>query len=707
MLLTACAGTATPAPTQAPAETPTKAPAKPALEKLKIAFVYVAPIGDLGWTWAHDQGRQMVEKELGDQVETAYIENVPEGPDAERVIRDFVQKGYDLIFTTSFGYMDPTITVAQEFPDKWFVHISGYKTAENVSTVFGRMYQPRFLSGLVAGKMTKSNVIGYVAAYPIPEVIRGINAFTLGVRTANPKAEVRVVWTNTWFGPPEEKEAAEALLDQGADIIAQHQDTTEPQKAAKDRGVLSIGYDSDMSQFVGDTVLTSPVWNWGVKYVDIAKKVLAGTYQSESYWGGMKDGIVDLAPLSPKVPDDVKALVEEYKQKILSGEWDVFCGPIKGQGGKLAVPSGKCMSDAEMLSMDWFVDGVVGEAPGTPPVVEEAAAPAEKIKVAFVYVGPTGDMGWTYAHDQGRLYLEKELGVETAYSELVSEGPDATRVIRDYAEKGYKVIFATSFGYMDSVIEVAKDYPDTIFEHATGYKMAPNVGIYDGRGYQGWYLAGIVAGKMTKNNILGYVAPYPIPEVVRNMNAFTLGARSVNPDVEVHPVWIFTWVDPPKEREAALALLDLGADVIARESDSTEPDKAAEEAGVYAVGYNAYVPDAAPNALLTAPIWKWGVLYKKVVEDVMNGTWKSEDLWWGFKEGLLELAPFGKMVPDDVKAMVEAKKQEIIEGKFDVFVGPIKDNTGELRVPEGKTMTDEEKRAFDWLVEGVVGTIPK
>ncbi|HIC88700.1 MAG TPA: BMP family ABC transporter substrate-binding protein [Anaerolineae bacterium] len=357
--------------------------------------------------------------------------------------------------------------------------------------------------------------------------------------------------------------------------------------------------------------------------------------------------------------------------------------------------------------MDWFVDGVVGEAPGTPPVVEEAAAPAEKIKVAFVYVGPTGDMGWTYAHDQGRLYLEKELGVETAYSELVSEGPDATRVIRDYAEKGYKVIFATSFGYMDSVIEVAKDYPDTIFEHATGYKMAPNVGIYDGRGYQGWYLAGIVAGKMTKNNILGYVAPYPIPEVVRNMNAFTLGARSVNPDVEVHPVWIFTWVDPPKEREAALALLDLGADVIARESDSTEPDKAAEEAGVYAVGYNAYVPDAAPNALLTAPIWKWGVLYKKVVEDVMNGTWKSEDLWWGFKEGLLELAPFGKMVPDDVKAMVEAKKQEIIEGKFDVFVGPIKDNTGELRVPEGKTMTDEEKRAFDWLVEGVVGTIPK
>jgi len=297
--------------------------------------------------------------------------------------------------------------------------------------------------------------------------------------------------------------------------------------------------------------------------------------------------------------------------------------------------------------------------------------------------------------------------VETAYSELVAEGPDANRVIRDYAEKGYDVIFATSFGYMDDVIEVAAEYPDTIFEHCTGYKTADNVGTYDGRGYQGWYLAGIVAGKMTKNNKLGYIAPYPIPEVVRNMNAFTLGARSVNPDVEVHPLWIFTWVDPVKEREAAEALVDLGVDVIARESDSTEADKLAQELGLYVVGYNAYVPDVAPDALLTAPIWHWGVFYKKVVEDVMNGTWTNTPVWWGLKEGILDLAPIADFVPDDVKALVEEKKQEIIAGTFDVFVGPIKDNTGELRVPEGTTMTDPEKLSFDWLVEGVVGEIPK
>jgi basic membrane protein A and related proteins len=263
----------------------------------RVAFVYVSPVGDLGWTWAHDQGRLAVEQEFGAQVETAFIENVAEGPEAERVIRDFAQRGYDLIVTTSFGYMDPTISVASEFPETWFVHVSGYKTADNVSTLFGRIYQPRYLSGLVAGSATESNIIGYVAAFPIPEVIRGINAFTLGVREVNPDAEVRVVWTNTWFGPPEEKEAATALLSVGADVIAQHQDTTEPQKAAADANGVSISYNSPMLEVVGDTVLTGPVWDWGVKYIDIINQIKAGTYASESYWGDMNEGIVGLGAI--------------------------------------------------------------------------------------------------------------------------------------------------------------------------------------------------------------------------------------------------------------------------------------------------------------------------------------------------------------------------------------------------------------------------
>lgn len=330
----------------------------------------------------------------------------------------------------------------------------------------------------------------------------------------------------------------------------------------------------------------------------------------------------------------------------------------------------------------------------------------ESIKAAFVYVGPYDDMGWSYSHDQGRLYLEEELGVQTHYTDLVAEGDDATEVIRGYAEDGYDIIFATSFGYMESVLELASEFPDVVFEQCTGDQTAANVGIYDGRGYQGWYLAGIVAGSMTENNKLGYIAPYPIPEVVRNMNAFAMGARSVNADVEVHPIWIYAWVDPDAEEEAANELVDLGVDVIARESDSTEADKIAQENGIYIVGYNSYQPDAAPDALLTAPVWNWGLYYEYIVQKLIDGNWDNSPVWWGMEEGIIELASIADFVPADVKTLVENKEQEIISGTFDVFVGPINDNAGTERIASGVTMSDEDKLSFDWLVEGIVGDIP-
>ncbi|MDX9956675.1 MAG: BMP family ABC transporter substrate-binding protein [Anaerolineae bacterium] len=338
---------------------------------------------------------------------------------------------------------------------------------------------------------------------------------------------------------------------------------------------------------------------------------------------------------------------------------------------------------------------------------QPAEAPEEVFRVAFVYVGPVGDLGWSHAHDQGRLALADMEGVETAYSEAVPEGPDAERVIRDYAQQGYDMIFATSFGYMDSVMAVAEEFPDTIFEHATGYATAPNVAIYDGRGYEGWYLAGIAAGRMTEANVLGYVAPYPIPEVVRNLNAFALGAQSVNPDVEVNPVWIFSWFDPAKEREAAQALFDLGADVIARESDSPEPDKLAEENGIYAVGYNAVSTDVAPNAVLTAPVWDWGVYYRQTVQAARDGTWETHAYWGHMADGLLSLAELGPMVPQAVKDEVSAAQAQIISGELLPFTGPLYDNTGELRVPAGEAMSDEALLSFDWLLQGVTGVVPQ
>jgi len=328
----------------------------------KIAFIYVGPVGDLGWSYEHDRGRKMLTSRLGDKIKTTYIESVPEGPDAARVIRQYAQQGCKMIFGTSFGYMDAMLEVARDFPKVYFEHCSGYKTAANMSTYFGRMYQPRYLSGIVAGKMTHSNVIGYVAAFPIPEVIRGINAFTLGARSVNPQVQVRVVWTRTWFDPVKEREAAVALLDAGADIIAQHQDTTEPQKAAKERGLLSIGYDSDMRSFVGDSVLVSPVWNWGTYYAATVKAALNGTWKTHQYWGGLKDGIVELSAFSPKVPAAVRDLAAARQKAILSGTWDVFYGPVADQKGKQVVPAGGKMSDAEMLNMNFFVQGVVGSA---------------------------------------------------------------------------------------------------------------------------------------------------------------------------------------------------------------------------------------------------------------------------------------------------------------------------------------------------------
>ncbi len=328
----------------------------------KVAFVYIGPPGDLGWTYEHDRGRKEVEAEFGDQIETAYIENVEEGPDAARVIRQYAQEGYDMIFATSFGYMDPMYEVAEEFPDVIFEHCSGFKTLDNMGTYFGRIYQPRYLAGLVAGKMTEANSIGYVAAFPIPEVIRGINAFTLGVREANPDAEVRVVWTNTWYDPVLEREAAIALLDAGVDIITQHQDTTEPQKAAQERGALSIGYDSDMRAFVGDTVLTSPMWNWGPYYIDTIGKAMEGEWETHEFWGDLDTGVVQLAEFSPKVPQDVRDLVDSATEVIVGGD-DVFCGPIAAQDGSVLVAEGTCMEDGDMLNLSVFVEGVVGTIP--------------------------------------------------------------------------------------------------------------------------------------------------------------------------------------------------------------------------------------------------------------------------------------------------------------------------------------------------------
>ncbi len=329
---------------------------------IKAAFVYVGPVGDGGWTYAHDQGRIEMEK-LPFVKKTTFIESVPDGADATRVIMGLANKGYNLIFTTSFGFMDPTLEVAKRFKDITFEHCSGYKTAENMGNYFGRFYQGKYLSGIVAGSMTKSNIIGYVAAYPIPEVIRGINAFTLGAREVNPEVTVKVVWTQTWFDPGLEREAADSLLDVGADVLSMHQDTPATLQAAEARGAYAIGNDSDMRQFAPNAFLTAPIWDWSVLYKYFATEVHNGTWKPEEIWWGMETGIVKLAPLSNKVPEKVQDLVAERKQALVDHKSQVFTGPIKDQNGKIILAAGKTLADKELLSMNYFIEGVQGTIP--------------------------------------------------------------------------------------------------------------------------------------------------------------------------------------------------------------------------------------------------------------------------------------------------------------------------------------------------------
>jgi basic membrane protein A len=328
-------------------------------DQITVGFIYVGPIGDGGYTYAHDQGRLFLEENL--DVKTIYKESVPETQEVEQELRNMIDQGATVIFATSFGFMDYVEKISNEFPDVAFLHCSGYKSTDNMANYFGRMYEPRYLSGIVAGLKTESNKIGYVAAFPIPEVVRGINAFTLGAQSVNPDIEVEVVWTSTWYDPAKEKEAAISLLDKGADVIAQHQDTAGPQQAAEEKGAFSIGYNTDMKEMAPKAYMTAPIWNWGPYYVDQVKNVMNGTFESHAYWGGMSDDVIRLAPLTENAPEGAKEAVDSAKEKILDGSLVIFAGPIKDQTGAIKVEEGTNLSDGEMLSIDWFVNGVIGK----------------------------------------------------------------------------------------------------------------------------------------------------------------------------------------------------------------------------------------------------------------------------------------------------------------------------------------------------------
>ena len=348
-------------------------------------------------------------------------------------------------------------------------------------------------------------------------------------------------------------------------------------------------------------------------------------------------------------------------------------------------------------------------APAPAPAAAPAPAPApEPLKAAWVYVGPVGDAGWTFAHDQGRKAVEAEFGdkVATTFVEKVPEGADAERVIRDLAAQGNKIIFATSFGFMEPMLKVAAEFPDVKFEHATGYKTVDNMRLYDAKFFEDAYLAGVIAGKMTKTNTLGFVASFPIPEVLRNINAFTLGAQSVNPKVKTKVVWVNTWFDPPKESDAAQSLINGGADVLLQNTDSTAVLQTAEKNGKYAFGWDSDMSGFAPKAHLASCVANWGPYYVKAIKDVMDGTWATGRTVWGVKEGQNALVKIADVVPADVKEQVEKLAAGMKDGSFAAYTGPVMDNTGKERLPKGEMATQEWLDKIDFYVKGVEGKVP-
>jgi simple sugar transport system substrate-binding protein len=355
---------ATPAKAEAKAESAKKDEAKPGPGgPVKVGFVYVSPVGDAGWTSQHNAGRLEMEQALAGKVVTSFVEKVPEGADAERVIRDIASQGHQLIFTTSFGFMNPTLKVAEEFPNVKFEHATGYKTAPNMASYNIRFYEGRYLAGLIAGRSTKSNTLGYVAAFPIPEVLQGINAFTLGARAVNPKVQTRVVWVNSWYDPGKERDAANALIGQGADVVTHHTDSTAVVATAEEKGKMAIAYHSDMSKFGPKAQLAAVTHHWGAYYTERTREVLEGKWASGGVWLGMADGAIKVEGFNPTLPKDLIDLVNAKGDEIRGARLHPFAGPLRTNEGREVLAAGAVMTDDQLGTMDFYVEGVIGKVP--------------------------------------------------------------------------------------------------------------------------------------------------------------------------------------------------------------------------------------------------------------------------------------------------------------------------------------------------------
>ena len=641
LVLVQCGPAQTPSPTQPSAPTGAAAPTQPPAptevaappEKIRVALLLPGSIGDAGWNANAYKGLQEI---AAQGIETAYTESIPI-PDIEAAFRGYAEQGYTLIIGHGFEFGEPALKVAPDFPNVFF-HVSGkappnVEIPKNVGFLDQQEFQGAYLCGVLAGLMTKTNKVGYVGGMEIPPQLANLAAFTKGAQSVNPNVEILGVLTGTFEDPEKGREAAMAQIGNGIDILMQTADSTGMGaiQAAKEKGIYIIGYGGDQSEIAPDLFLTSLVVNNPKAIALQVDRIKQGTFGGSVWVAGIKEGIIDIAPFGPMVPKEVQDQIMALRQDIIDGKFIVPEIYERIDQGK---PSGK----------------------------------VEEIRVALLLPGSIGDAGWNANAYKGLQEIAAQ-GIETAYTESIPI-PDIEAAFRGYAEQGYTLIIGHGFEFGEPALKVAPDFPNVFF-HVSGkappnVEIPKNVGFLDQQEFQGAYLCGVLAGLMTKTNKVGYVGGMEIPPQLANLAAFTKGAQSVNPNVEILGVLTGTFEDPEKGREAAMAQIGNGIDILMQTADSTGMGaiQAAKEKGIYIIGYGGDQSEIAPDLFLTSLVVNNPKAIALQVDRIKQGTFGGSVWVAGIKEGIIDIAPFGPMVPKEVQDQIMALRQDIIDGKF-------------------------------------------
>lgn len=697
---------------------------------LVVGAIHLGSTTDYGYNQANAVGlQQMVEQVPNVRLITA--ENVPETEAVFPVIDDMVSRGAQLIFTQSFGYLPYALQAGEKYPNVTFVNSGGFELSENVGTYLANHVELVYLTGMVAGATTQTNQLGFVIGPQMPSTMASVNAFELGARSVNPNATTHVVTTGSWVDPAAEKLATEALASIGADVVAMIVDSpTTIVETAAERGIYVIGFHSgSLQQLAPNNWLTGVEHTWGNYFTQVAQQVRSGQWQSGHVRGGIESDMLRLAPFGPAVSAETRSQVLIARTDLISGRVNIFQGPIVDSQGVERVAAG-AVGEVELLdNTDWFVEGVVSVDPATVeilpppanPVVSAAPAPETATSnsqttvqsgysvygsevIGAIHVGSVDDRGYNQAHNEGlQQMIERIPDVRLIDAENVPETEEVLGIIDQMIQQGAKIIFAQSFGYLPYVVQAAEEHPDVTFLHPGGFELRPNLGTYWANNYEAMYLAGIAAGANTATNELGFITAFPIPNILASVNAFHLGARSVNPDVNTHLVITESWVDPEKEAQAVNALAASGVDVVTMIVDSpTEVVITAEALGMFTIGFHSdALQELAPNRWLTGVAYTWGNYYTSVVQQIRAGQWQASHVRGGIESDMLQIAPFGPSVSEETRNRIISARTDIIRGQRQIFQGPIVDNQGLERIPADRAGGLELLDTTDWLVEGV------